>query len=169
VNATEACWCRERRLEVTPLEAPLTVQGHFLERNHERSFELSSHAAQDFIGLCPRPRGLVSAILDQRRKNIGNGQDPDYVGYVGGAESIGISASVEILMMMPDGVQYLGGDAAGAFQRIVPRCRMSFDDSSLVVIKAARLVENSERNFRFSDVVKHCRRIQPFHVGFGQC
>src|SRR5712671_3131931 len=161
-------FAQRRRLEVAPLEAPLTVQGHFLERNHERSFELSSHAAQDFKGLCPRHGGLVSAILDQCRKNIRNGQDPDNVGYVGGAKSIGISASVEILMMVPDSVQYLGGDAAGPFQRVVPGCRMSFDDSSLAVIKATRLVENSERNFRFSDVVKHCRRIQAFHVGLGQ-
>ena len=70
-------------------------------------------------------------------------------------------------MMVPDGIQYLGGDAAGPFQRIVPGCRMSFDDSSLPVIKAARLVENGERNFRFSDVVKHSCRIQAFHVGLG--
>src|SRR5258707_835229 len=164
----KACRCGERRLEVAPLEALLTVQGHFLERNHERSFELSSHAAQDFKGLCPRHGGLVSAIFDQCRKNIRNGQDPDNVGYICGAESIGISASVEILMMVPDSVQHLGGDAAGPFQRVVPGCRMSFDDSSLAVIKATRLVENSERNFRFSDVVKHCRRIQAFHVGLCQ-
>ena len=73
----------------------------------------------------------------------------------------------EILMMMPDSVQYFRGDAAGPLQRIVPGCRMSFDDSSLPVVKASRLVENGERNFRFSDIVKHCCRIQAFHVGLG--
>src|SRR5258705_9001938 len=70
MNATAACFCRKSRLELTPLKALLAVQGHFLERNHERSFELSSHAAQDFKGLCPRHGGLVSAIFDQCRKNI---------------------------------------------------------------------------------------------------
>ena len=103
--------CAESR--VTLLEAVLTVQGHFLERTHERPFELSLHAAQDFIGLRTRQRSLVSAILDQCRKNIRNGQDPHNVGNVGGAKRVGISASVEILMMMPDSVEYLQGDAAG--------------------------------------------------------
>ena len=114
MNATAACFCRKSRLELTPLKALLAVQGYFLERNHERTFELSAHAAQDFIGLGPRHGGLVSAILDQCRKNIRNGQDPHNVGYSGGAKSIGISASVEIFMMVPDSVQYLGGDAAGS-------------------------------------------------------
>jgi len=50
--------------------ALLAIQGHFLERRYQRTFELASHAAQDFVGLRPRHAGLVSAILDQRGKNI---------------------------------------------------------------------------------------------------
>ena len=99
--------------------------------------------------------GLYRRSSINAAKNIRDGQDPHNVANIGGAKSIGVSAAVEIFMMVPDSVQYLGGDAAGRLQRIVAGCRMSFDDSSLPVVKAPGLVENSERNFCFSNVVKH--------------
>src|SRR6202051_4344350 len=147
---------------------PLAIQGHFLERSYQRTFEFSPHAAEDFIRLRAGHARPVSAILDQRGKNIRNGQDADDVGYVRSAERVRISASVEIFMMMSDSVQNFRGDAAGPFQRVVSGRRMRFDDGSLPGIQTSRFVENGDWNFRFANVVKHCRRIQPFDVHLGQ-
>ena len=53
-------------------------------------------------------------MLNQGRKNIGNGQYPNDVGYAGGTKRIRISAAIEKFVMMADGIEDLRGDA-GSF------------------------------------------------------
>ena len=52
-------------------------------------------------------------------------------------------------------------------QHVVARSRMCLDQSALLGIEAARLVEDRERDRRLADVVKHRRRRQPLDIGLG--
>jgi hypothetical protein len=69
------------------------------------------HAGEYVIGLRARHHGAVLAELDQRRKNIRDGQEPNQIGYVRRAKPVRISAAVEIPMVMPDRVQDVRGPA----------------------------------------------------------
>ena len=71
-------------------------------------------------------------------------------------------------MMMSDSVQDFRGNAVGSFQHVVSSRRMSLDKGSLLRIQMTRLVENSDWNFGFANVVKHRCRIQPPDVRLGE-
>ena len=90
------------------------IQRHIPEGGDERHLEFSVHAPHDFIGLFPRHGWPVGSMLNQGRKNIGNGQYPNDVGYAGGTKRIRISATIEKFVMMADGIEDLRGDA-GSF------------------------------------------------------
>ena len=55
---------------LTAPDARLAVQGYFLERGYQRTFEFSPHAGENFIGLRAGQARPVSAVLDQGGKNI---------------------------------------------------------------------------------------------------
>ena len=67
-------------------------------------------------------------------------------------------------MVVPDGVQDLRGYAGGSEQGLVPDRRVGFDQGSLLLVEASRLVEHRKRDLGLADVMKHRRGTQALHV-----
>jgi hypothetical protein len=80
-------------------------QGDVLEGADQRLFEFSRHALDDLVSPLPAHGGLVVAMFDQRREDVGDGQDANDVGNALGAETVRVSAAVEIFVMMQDGIE----------------------------------------------------------------
>src|SRR5258708_12192421 len=96
------------------------------ECNYERLLKLSLHAANDFVGLLPRHGLAVGTMLDQCRKNIGNGQYPNDVGDARGTKPIGISAAIEKFVMMADRIKDLRANAGIPLESLIPAHAMLF-------------------------------------------
>ncbi len=60
------------------------------------------HPAKDVVRLLTRHRRLVTAVFDERGKNIRDGQYSYDIADAFGAKRVGISATVKEFVMMPD-------------------------------------------------------------------
>ena len=98
----------------------LPGQCDLLERSHQGLFQLSLHPGKNVVCLRPGHGGLVVPMLNQRGEDIGNGQHSNDIGDALGTKRIRISAAIEILVMMPDSIQDLGGNACVSGNRILP-------------------------------------------------
>src|SRR5262249_2178417 len=67
---------------------------------HKIAIELRAHVEKDVVGLVVRKRRLVGPPLDQRGEDIGDRDEPREVGNLLPHEAVGISAAVEVFMMM---------------------------------------------------------------------
>src|SRR5262249_43489942 len=86
----------------------LPAQGDGLERAYQRLLELAVHVAEDVVGVRARQRRLVGARFDQCREDVRDGHDAHEVADALRTELVRIAAAVEILMVMPYGVEDLG-------------------------------------------------------------
>jgi hypothetical protein len=84
-------------------------------------------------------------VLDQRCKNIGDGQYPNDVGYTGGTKCVGVSASIEIFVVVPDCIKNLQGNTVIPPQHFIPGGGMSFDQRTFPGIEAPNLIKDRER------------------------
>src|SRR5690348_7766707 len=88
----------------------LAAQGDIPECRDERLLQLAVHAAKDVVGFAPRHRWSITPVLDQGCEDVGDRQYPDEVSYAFRAKSVGIAASVEIFVMVPNAIQDFGRD-----------------------------------------------------------
>src|SRR4051812_15668036 len=133
------------------------MQRDIPECGYERLLKLSLHAANYVIGPVPGHGWPIGSLLDQGRENVGNRQHSDEVRYTGRTEPVGISASIEIFVMMPYRIKDFRGNSSVAFQYIISSRGMGFDQRTFLGIQMPRLIQDRERNLRLADVVKHCR------------
>ena len=94
-------------------------------------------------------------MLNQRGKNVGYGEDPDDIRYARGTECVGISAAIEIFVMVPHGIENFRGDARRILQYVASRGGMGLDQRALALVQSPGLVEHGERDLCLADVVEH--------------
>ena len=81
------------------------------------------------------------------RQNVGYGQDPDDIRYARCTERVGISAAIEIFVMVPHGIENFRGNSRRILQYFVSRGGMGLEQRALARIQPPRLVEHGERDF----------------------
>src|SRR5215467_3863123 len=80
-------------------------------------------------------------------------------------QTIGITASVKIFVMMTNGVKNVARDSALANQIIVSNDWMALYHREFVVAQSAGFVENFERDMRLADVVQETSEREDQYIG----
>ena len=101
-----------------------TLSRHGLEFPNQFLIQLGAHVQQHLVGSRARHRCSVGPPLDHGGEHIGNGHHAHKVGYFIGLEAMRISRAVEVLVMVDNDFQHLGGKFRCVLESIKTELRM---------------------------------------------
>jgi len=138
------------------------------ERPHQVLIQLAVHLPQYVVRFFCGERRLVSALLHQRSKHITYSHNTNEVLNLISDQTVRVSRTIDIFVMVDHHIDHLRINARSARQRLGAVLRVMFNYLTFLLGQRTRLLEYSQRDPGFADIVQHSRSSEAKPIGSRQ-